>query len=189
MDASHWVVAFLFFTALHETEQRPIVEDTAPFSNDFPGGHFADEFLTDVPARNPDDTSITAPEAVVQPSGALRLVEKYDTPTLQLPGYANVTARRSVENASWPASATTNRYEIDKREHSSRYLFIRKVTCGIIVCALCVFLFFHLVRGMKYLLRYIQQNRSGLNRELQPRPLKFQDLLARDTQNLYYFGP
>ncbi|XP_046986130.1 uncharacterized protein LOC124556177 [Schistocerca americana] len=98
MDASHWVVAFLLFTASQGTQQRLIVDDNAPFFDDFPGYRSTDDVSKNVRPRNPDDTSTTAPEALVQTTGALRSMEEHDATSLLLPGQVDVTTRRSNRN-------------------------------------------------------------------------------------------
>ncbi|XP_049782620.1 uncharacterized protein LOC126184286 [Schistocerca cancellata] len=186
MDASHWVVAFLLFTASQGTQQRLIVDDNAPLFDDFPGYRSTDDVSKDVPPRNRDDTSTTAPEALVESTGALRSMEEHDATSLLLPGRVDVTTRRSNVNVSLSAITTANPPEDDNHGHFSIHLYIHQIISVILACGLGVFLLFLLVKCVKQLLRCIQRNRTP---ELQRFPLSLQELIARDTQQPYSTEP
>ncbi|XP_049954915.1 uncharacterized protein LOC126470930 [Schistocerca serialis cubense] len=42
MKSFVWIVAFLLVNTLHGAEQLPIIDDTAPYFDDFPGGESTD---------------------------------------------------------------------------------------------------------------------------------------------------
>ncbi|XP_049806937.1 uncharacterized protein LOC126249325 [Schistocerca nitens] len=141
------------------TQQRPIVDDNAPFFDDFPGYRSTDDISKDVPPRNPDDTSTTAAEALVQFTGVLQSMKQHDATSLLLPGRVDVTTRRSTVITSLPAITTAKPPVHDNHAHFSIHLYIH------------------------------QRYRTRLFSELQRFPLRLQDLIARDTQHPYSIEP
>ncbi|XP_049805403.1 uncharacterized protein LOC126248453 isoform X2 [Schistocerca nitens] len=52
MKAFNWIVAFLLVNTLRGAEQLPIVDDTAPYFDDFPGGESTDAVPLNVPTSD-----------------------------------------------------------------------------------------------------------------------------------------
>ncbi|XP_049805401.1 uncharacterized protein LOC126248453 isoform X1 [Schistocerca nitens] len=78
MKAFNWIVAFLLVNTLRGAEQLPIVDDTAPYFDDFPGGESTDAVPLNVPTSDETTSRNTLEAKYNEPVDGSDVLQKSD---------------------------------------------------------------------------------------------------------------
>ncbi|XP_049952732.1 uncharacterized protein LOC126469651 [Schistocerca serialis cubense] len=78
MKAFNWIVAFILLNTLQGTEQLPIIDDTAPYFDDFPGGESTDAVPLNVPTSDENTTRNTLEAKFSEPVDGSDVLQKSD---------------------------------------------------------------------------------------------------------------